>query len=295
MFTRKSIYVRRSMLMTPGNRPDRIMKATSLPCDSLVIDLEDSIPPAEKSAARQITCETIQTLRRNHQEICVRINGLDTPYGLDDLSALPLSMIDSLMIPKVESSQSLLLLEERLNSLHADRDQQYPLQLIVMLETPRGILNALSISDTLPRTKALFFGSGDYCSATGAKISANTLHFPRSVVTAAAAACTIQAIDAAFFERVKDADATQADAIIAREFGFCGKVVFHPNQIDVVNQIFSPSAEEIEAAEKLILGYQESIKKGFGTAVVDGIFVAVDLIGPAQRTLDLARHLKMTK
>jgi citrate lyase subunit beta/citryl-CoA lyase len=268
--------------MTPGNRPDRITKATSLPCDSLVIDLEDSIPPAEKSAARQITCDTIQTLRRNHQEICVRINGLDTPYGLDDLSALPLSMIDSLMIPKVESSHSLLLLEERLNSLHADRDQQHPLQLIVMLETPRGILNALSISDTLPRTKALFFGSGDYCSA-------------RSVVTAAAAACNIQAIDAAFFERVKDAEATQADAIIAREFGFCGKVVFHPNQIDVVNKIFSPIAEEIEAAEKLILGYQESIKKGFGTAVVDGTFVAVDLIGPAQRTLDLARHLKITK
>ena len=295
MFIRKSTYVRRSMLMTPGNRPDRIIKATTMACDALVIDLEDSIPPAEKNKARQITCETIHSLHRNHQEICVRINGLDTPYGLDDLMALPLSMIDSLMIPKVESSHSLLTLEDRLDSLRADRDQQHRLQLIVMLETPRGILNALSIADALCRTTALFFGSGDYCSATGAKNSVNSLHYPRSVVTAAAAASNAQAIDAAFYERVKDAEATRADAIVAREFGFSGKVVFHPNQIDVVNQIFSPTASEIEAAEKLILGYQESIKKGFGTAVVDGTFVAVDLIGPAQRTLDLARHLKIIK
>ncbi len=292
---RKLPFLRRTMLMTPGNRPERIKKALTYQCDALVIDLEDSIPAAQKEAARQITSETIRSLTGAKQEICVRINGLDSAHGMADLRALPLSLIDSLMVPKVESSQSLLELEDHLKILQVDRDQKHRLQLIVMLETPRGILNALTITDTLSRTTAVFFGSGDYCSATGAKVTATALQYPRSVVSAAAAACKMQAIDAAFFERVKDAEATREDALLAREFGFCGKVVFHPNQIDAVNEVFSPSDAEVVAAEKLIANYHDSIEKGFGTAVVDGAFVAVDLIAPAQRTVELSRFLKALK
>jgi len=292
---RKPFYFRRTMMMTPGNRPDRILKATSLACDALVIDLEDSIPANQKQAARRCVVDVLKDLPSNNQELCVRINGLDTSYGLDDLQDLPLQMIDSLMIPKIESAQALLELEDHLVRLGVDLEQEHPMQLIVMIETPRGVLNALSIADALPRTSALFFGSGDYTSATGARVNANTLHYPRSVVTAAAGARKIQAVDAAFFEHVRDSRATREDALIAREFGFCGKVVFHPNQIEVVNEVFSPSLEEIAKATKIVAAYQESAAKGLGTVLVNDVFVAIDLVAPAQRLIDLADQLSKKK
>lgn len=292
---RKPFYFRRTMMITPGNRPDRILKATSLACDALVIDLEDSIPPNQKQAARRCVVDVLKDLPSNNQELCVRINGLDTRYGLDDLQDLPLKMIDSLMIPKIESAQALLELEDHLVRLGVDLEQEHPLQLIVMIETPRGVLNALSIADALPRTSALFFGSGDYTSATGARVNANALHYPRSVVTAAAGARKIQAVDAAFFEHVRDSRATREDALIAREFGFCGKVVFHPNQIEVVNEVFSPSLEEIAKATKIVAAYQESAAKGLGTVLVNDVFVAIDLVAPAQRLIDLADQLSKKK
>jgi citrate lyase subunit beta/citryl-CoA lyase len=292
---RKSFYFRRTMMMTPGNRPDRILKATNLACDALVIDLEDSIPPNQKQAARRCVVDVLKELPANNQELCVRINGLDTNYWRDDLQDLPLKMIDSLMIPKIESAKALIELEDHLVRLGVDQEQEYPLQLIVMIETQRGILNAISIADALARTSALFFGSGDYTSETGAKVNANALHYPRSVVTAAAGARKIQAVDAAFFENVRDARATREDALIAREFGFCGKVVFHPNQIEAVNEVFSPSPEELARAAKIVAAYQESAARGLGTVLVDDVFVAIDLVAPAQRLLDLAEQLSKKK
>jgi citrate lyase subunit beta/citryl-CoA lyase len=217
----------------------------------------------------------------------VRINGLDSPYAADDLASLAFDAIDSIMVPKVESAAALLDLERRLASRCGDR----PIELIVLLETPRGILNALAIADATRRATALFFGSGDYTSATGGAVTDATLHFPRSVVTAAAAAAGIQAIDAAFFQDVKNADATRRDALVARELGFIGKVVFHPNQVGVANAVFSPTPAEIERAERVVSAYRESLAKGHGTSVTDGVFVAVDLVPPAERLLRLASTL----
>ena len=284
--------LRRTMLITPGNREDRMLKAASYPVDAVVFDLEDSVPPEQKSRARDCVATVLESLSDNPREICVRINAPDTAHGIADLQSLPFDKLDSLMIPKVESAAALTGLDDQCRAMKAHIGRNRPIDWIVMLETPRGILNALAIADASARTSALFFGSGDYTSAMGAVINDSTLQYPRSVVSAAAAACGLQAIDAAYFLQVKDAEATRQDALVARQFGFAGKVIFHPNQIDVVNQVFSPTASEIRKAENLIAEYASTQAMGLGTAVSDGVFVAVDLIAPARRILRQAELIK---
>jgi citrate lyase subunit beta/citryl-CoA lyase len=283
--------LRRTLLMTPGNREDRLRKAASYAADALVYDLEDGVPPAEKPRARACVNAALGDTAGDGRERCVRVNALDTPYGMDDLQALPYERIDSIMVPKVESADALRDIDARLTRLRADHGRARPVELIALVETPRGILKALEIADASPRTTALFFGSGDYTSALGATVSEATLHYPRAVITAAAAAAGIQAIDAAFFQDVKNAQATRADALVARAFGFAGKVVFHPNQVAPVNEVFSPSATDVERARRIVAAHEEQLQRGHGTGVADGAFVAVDLVPPARRLLRLAELL----
>lgn len=280
--------LRRSLLMTPGNRPERLRKALDYGADCVVFDLEDSVPPEAKAQARATVAAAVRSAERAGRELCVRINTLGSGFGAGDLAALPLAQVDALMLPKVESAEALRQVERALAEVHADRGRARPLELIVMLETPRGVLRALEIADATPRTTALFFGSGDYTAATGAALTPGALLFARSAVVAAAGAAGIQAIDAAFFLDVKNAEATRADALAARELGFAGKVVFHPVQVGVANEVFSPAPAEIARAERLVAAYREALARGHGTAVADGVFVAVDLVAPAEKLLRLA-------
>lgn len=277
--------LRRSMLMTPGNRPERLRKALAAGADCVVFDLEDSVPPTAKLQARDDVAQVLRELAPGPVERCVRVNSLASGFGADDLAALPLELLDSIMVPKVESAEGLLDVQRLLEALDCDHGRQRPLELVVMLETPRGILQALAVAEASARTSALFFGSGDYTAATGGALTANGLLYPRSVVAAAAGAAAIQAIDAAYFQDVRDAPATRADALAARELGFAGKVVFHPVQVPVANEVFSPTPAEIEHAQRVVEGYRDALAQGHGTALAGGVFVAVDLVAPAQRLL----------
>jgi citrate lyase beta subunit len=280
--------LRRSMLMTPGNRPDRLRKAFGYGADCVVFDLEDSVPPSAKQEARECVARLAAELDRDGRELCVRINSLESGFGADDLAALPLDRIDSVMVPKVESAEGLLHVQRVLEGLECDHGRRRPLDLIVMLETPRGVLQALQVAQACGRTSALFFGSGDYTAATGSAITATSLLFARSTVAAAAGAVGIQAIDAAYFLDVKSAELTRQDAIAARELGFAGKVVFHPVQVAVANEVFAPAPAEVERAQRVVAGYRDALTRGHGTAVADGVFVAVDLVAPAERLLKIA-------
>lgn len=284
--------LRRSLLMVPGNRLDRMRKAPAYGADCLVLDLEDSVPPPHKEQARQAVAQALRELWGGGQELCVRINALASGHGEDDLAALPLDCVDSLMVPKAESAQDLHALDAILTRLEARHARARPIDLIVTLETPRGLLQALPIADASPRASALFFGSGDYTAATGAAVSAQALLYPRSVIAAAAGAARLQAIDAAYFADIRNAQATREDALAARELGFTGKVVFHPLQVPVANEAFSPTAEEIARASRLVEAYRDATAQGHGTALVDGAFVAIDLVAPAERLLERAAQVR---
>lgn len=280
--------LRRSMMITPGNRAERIAKAATLDADCVVLDLEDGVAPADKASARRVINEQLAARAFGRRERLVRINAIGTAAYHADLDTLALGPIDTLFVPKVETADQLRDLTRWLE--HAERTQarRRPVEIVATIETPRGLLRALEIADASPRTTALFFGSGDYTAATGSAVTERALAAPRALIVAAAAAAGLQAIDAAEFNDVKSADAARADALIARELGFAGKLVFHPNQIGPINAVFTPTSDEVAKAKRIVDGYRAASAGGQGTVVVDGTFIAIDIVAMAERTLALA-------
>ena len=284
--------LRRSMLITPGNRIDRIAKAITLPADCIVMDIEDGVAPADKPAARRAIAAALHDLDFSGRERLVRINAIGTADYTADLAALDLSNIDALFVPKVESGDQLRQLTQWLDATETRHPRDKPIEIVATIETPRGLLRALEIADATPRTTALFFGSGDYTAATGSAVTERALAVPRALIVAAAAAAGIEAIDAAEFNNVKNADAARADALLARELGFAGKLVFHPNQLAPINAVFTPADAEVAHAKRIIEAYSNAVREGKGTAVVDGTFIAIDIVLMAERVLARAHRAK---
>lgn len=278
------------MLITPGDRPERLARAVTLAADSVVFDLEDGVGASQKSIARACIAEALQGLDFSGRERVVRTNAASTPDFAADLAALPLDRLDAIFLPKAENPSDVTKLAAWLDASEPGAARARPIDIVVSIETPRGLLRALAIADASPRISALFFGSGDYSVATGSAVTERSLAVPRALIVAAASAAGLQAIDAAYFTSVKDADATRADALLAKELGFCGKLLFHPNQIGVCNEVFSPSPAEIARALKIVAAWDAARKAGHGTAVADGQFIAVDIAAMAERTLSVARQ-----
>ncbi|MCA4919790.1 MAG: CoA ester lyase [Roseomonas sp.] len=276
--------MRRSVMITPGHRPERLAKAVSLPADSLIFDLEDAVPPARKPEARAVVAQALTELSFGGRERAVRLNGIGSADFAADMAAMPWAEIDAVMLPKVERAEDLQKLDAALEQAAPGRE----IAVIATLETPRGILNALQIADASPRLAALFLGPGDYTMQTGGRITPRVLEFPRQILVAAAGAVGAQALDAPFLADLRDVAATRQDAEAARELGFSGKVVFHPDQIAPVNKAFTPSVEEVAKARRYIAAFQEAAAKGENLAYVDGTFIAMDLVPNMERILALA-------
>ena len=276
--------MRRSVMITPGHRPERLAKAVGLAADSLIFDLEDAVPPARKVEARAVVAQALTELSFGRRERAVRLNAIGSADFIADMAALPWARIDAVMLPKVERPQDLQQLDAALDAAAPGRD----IAVIATLETPRGILNALQIADASPRLAAFFLGPGDYTMQTGGRITPRVLEFPRQMLVAAAGAVGAQALDAPYLADLRDVVATRQDAQAARELGFSGKVVFHPDQIAPVNDAFTPSAEEVAKAKRYIAAFQEAAAKGENLAYVDGTFIAMDLVPNMERIVALA-------
>jgi citrate lyase beta subunit len=271
-------------MITPGHRPERLAKAVGLAADSLIFDLEDAVPPARKVEARAVVAQALTELSFGRRERAVRLNAIGSADFIADMAALPWARIDAVMLPKVERAEDLQQLDAALDAAAPGRD----IAVIATLETPRGILNALQIADASPRLAAFFLGPGDYTMQTGGRITPRVLEFPRQMLVAAAGAVGAQALDAPYLSDLRDVVATRQDAEAARELGFSGKVVFHPDQIAPVNDAFTPSAEEVAKAKRYIAAFQEAAAKGENLAYVDGTFIAMDLVPNMERILALA-------
>jgi citrate lyase beta subunit len=271
-------------MITPGHRPERLAKAVGLAADSLIFDLEDAVPPARKVEARAVVAQALTELSFGRRERAVRLNAIGSADFIADMAALPWARIDAVMLPKVERAEDLQQLDAALDAAAPGRD----IAVIATLETPRGILNALQIADASPRLAAFFLGPGDYTMQTGGRITPRVLEFPRQMLVAAAGAVGAQALDAPYLADLRDVVATRQDAEAARELGFSGKVVFHPDQIAPVNDAFTPSTEEVAKAKRYIAAFQEAAAKGENLAYVDGTFIAMDLVPNMERIVALA-------
>ena len=272
-------------MLTPGNQEQRLLKAATLDVDAVIFDLEDGVGPDMKAEARRTVAQTLESVDFGWRERLVRINAVDTDDFDRDIENLPYGSFDTVFVPKVESAAQLIKLDRMLSDIEQSQQRPQPIEIIATIETPRGLFNALAIADASPRTTALFFGSGDYSAATGGSLTKDALAFARGTIVAAAAAAGLQAIDAAYFAAVKDAEATAADARLAKELGFAGKVVFHPNQLAVCNEIFSPSASELERAHRIVEAHRAAAAEGRGVAYVEGEFLAIDIVLMAKRII----------
>ncbi len=275
--------LRRSMMITPGHRRERLEKAVTLAADSLAFDLEDGVPLARKAEARATIAAALRELPFGRRERVVRINGIGTEDFFRDLEALPLDHLDALLVPKVETASAL----QHLDAALAGRE----IGVIATLETPRGVLNALAIADASPRLVGMFFGPGDYTLQTGGALTARALEFPRATIAAACGAVGIQAIDAPFLLGLRNVEGTRADALAGKELGFSGKVVFHPDQIAPINAVFTPDAAEVARATRFVAAYHEAAARGEAMALVDGEFIAMDLVPRMARIIALASEV----
>jgi citrate lyase subunit beta / citryl-CoA lyase len=289
-----NIRPRRSVLYMPGSNARAIEKARTLPADAVILDLEDSVAPDAKAAARQQVMDAVTAGSFGAREVIVRINGLDTQWWLDDLNAVAKAKPDAVLVPKVSSPDHLEDVAERLIDISADQK----IRVWAMMETPLAMLNARDIAaaarDVETRLTAFVMGTNDLAKETRAKITpgrAAMLPWLMNCV-AAARAFGLDIIDGVYNE-LADADGFARECSEAREMGFDGKTLIHPNQIAPCNAAFSPSAEEVAQAQKIIAAFDLPENRDKGVVQLEGRMVERLHAEMARRTVAIAQAIEV--
>lgn len=281
--------LRRSQLVTPAHSFKMVEKAAGLDCDSLILDLEDAVAPSMKPAARENVRRALAELRFDGKEIGVRINGIATPYFLDDLLALERLALDTLVVPKVHRPEDLIAVEVLLRQLEF-RGGPAGVTLQPLIESARGLEAAPEIARASPRVVSLIFGAGDFTADTGMAFTRPALFYARSRVVVAAAAAGVQALDHVHAE-IHDLDGLRRAAQEGRELGFSGKWAIHPGQVAVINEAFGPSPDEVRQAKRIIAAYEAARAAGQGAISVDGAMVDEATLKVMERRAAAARKL----
>lgn len=253
----------RSVLYIPASRVRALDKVRALPTDAVIFDLEDAVAPDEKQAARATLAAELDKGGFGARLRIVRINALDTPWGHDDAKAVADMACDAVLLPKVDGPEDIAALR----AITGD------LAVWAMIETPRGVLNALAIADAAGMA-GFVLGTNDLAKEIGCDTGGDRSQMLAALQTAvlAARAGGISIIDGVY-NAFKDTDGLAAECRQGRELGMDGKTLIHPAQIDVANAVFAPSDAAIELAQRQIEAYDEALGRGEAVAVVDGKIV----------------------
>ncbi|WP_439816934.1 HpcH/HpaI aldolase/citrate lyase family protein [Zavarzinia sp. CC-PAN008] len=275
---------RRSVLYMPGFNARAMDKARTLPADAVILDLEDAVSPDSKDVARKQVAEALAQGGYGHRELIVRINALDTPWGIADLEMAAKSGCDAILVPKVESAAQLQDVETRLEALGAP---EFPC-LWAMMETPRAILAAAEIAAATPRLTCFVMGTSDLTKDLHARHTPMRLPMLVALGTCilAARAEGLTVLDGVYLG-LDDAEGFRATCVQGLEMGFDGKTLIHPSQVAPCNEVFAPSEAEVTSARRIIEGFAEAQKEGKAVVVVDGKLVENLHVAAAQRTLAL--------
>jgi citrate lyase subunit beta/citryl-CoA lyase len=275
----------------PGSTPERIAKAVATAADGIILDLEDAVAPAEKPRAREWVVAALRGVDFRGHERIVRVNPLEGPYGREDLAAVVPAAPDAILVPKVGGAADVSRLEEELGRLEGAAGlPPGGIRLHLLIETVAGVLNAVEIARASARAVALLFGAGDLARETRGRLvpsRAPELHALSQVLLAARAA-GVEALDTPHFA-LDDAPGLEAHARFAADLGYDGKAVIHPGQIDVVNRVFTPTAEAVAEARRVLAAYDEAAAQGSGALALDGHFVDAVHVEMARQTLARAR------
>ena len=276
----------RSFLFAPGNHPRRVEKALTLDADAVILDLEDAVATAEKPATRAAVAAALERARRGL--LYVRVNAVDTEFCYGDLVAIVRPGLDGVILPKVESTAGLATIDWLLAQI--ERDRGLPpggIDLIPIIETARGLDRLGAILATGTRVRRIAFGAGDFTldvNMTWSRGEAELAYARAAIVTASRAAGMEAPLDTVWVD-LSDRDGLEASARTALGFGFQGKMCIHPGQIAVVNQVFTPSAEEIAFAERVAAAFAKAEAEGSAAIQLDGKFIDYPIVYRAQRVL----------
>ncbi|HIM45589.1 MAG TPA: CoA ester lyase [Alphaproteobacteria bacterium] len=274
--------LRRSLLFTPGLRTDRYAKALSGAADMVCIDLEDGVAPDFKIEARDKAIPALfDTALGGSAARAMRINPIKTQIGMRDLLALCDfgSAPPALLLPKIESPEEVRWVAEIL-----DEASYAPTRLMVIIETGRALEAALDIAAASSRIDTMLFGAADLSAEFGSTLDWEALHYARGRAVHAASSAGLDLIDVPSLD-IKDEEGLKREARLAQRMGFTGKAAIHPIQVPPINEIFSPDAETIAFARRVIEAYEESHA---GVALLDGKVVEMPVVRAMRRALAIA-------
>jgi len=274
-------------------------KARESAADVVMLDLEDSVPLNAKVAARRAAIEAVNNLDWGDKTITVRMNGFDTPFGFRDLLEVALETgeaLSAIVIPKVDHPADIHCAARLLDGIEMEHGKGSPMGIEATIESAQGMQNICDIAVASPRLISLIFGIADYSASIGARLTSLSGHgeaeeqiypghrwnFALSRLVMAAKANDLLAVDAPY-GNFKDIPGLQRAASMSCALGCDGKWVIHPGQIDTINRVFSPSAEEIARARKILDAYQVAQQQGIGAAAVDGRMIDNATVRLAQR------------
>ena len=272
------ISVRRSFIFTPGLKPEMFPKAISSGADMVCIELEDGIAIKDKDEARKNTFKALETLEvKSGVELVVRVNCQRTKFGLMDLEAVVSSKINvkAIMLPKVKTPDEITFIDDMLTDCGLDTD------LHVIMETNEALESIYDIAHASKRIVALYFGGVDMAAELRVPNEYKNLIYARSRLVHAGASVGVDVIDVPYLD-LEDMDGMKKEAELVRDLGFTGKGSIHPKQINVLNEIFTPSKEEIIKAKRIVDQFKES---DTGLVVIDGKLIEKPVLREMQRKI----------
>ena len=274
---------RRSVLYMPGANERALEKARTLPADALILDLEDAVAPDAKPAARERVCAAAASGEYGSREVTIRVNGKGTPWHADDLRAAAAAGPAAVVVPKVDSAAEVHAIERALS------DAPDHTRIWAMIETPVAVLNCAEIAAASERLTVLVLGTNDLAKELLAEQVQGRapLLGPLSMCVLAARATGRVILDGVYND-VRDEAGFTAECLQGKQFGFDGKTLIHPGQIEPCNRVFAPSEEDVVHARKVIEAYEEARAAGRGVATVDGRMIENLHVDNARRVLSLA-------
>ena len=282
--------MRRSMLFLPGNTPNIIVNGEILGADAVILDLEDAVAPAEKDSARILVRNAIRHMGFGKCEVIVRINAIDTPYWQKDLAAILPARPSLIMPPKTACAADVQQVDAEITRLEEKLGlEEGAIGLMPLIETALGVENAFLIASASPRVKAIFLGGEDLtadlrCKRTKA---GHEIAYARSRMVCAARAAGVEVYDTPFTD-VNDDEGIYTDAQYAKSLGFTGKAAISPRHVKAINEVFSPSMQEIDYAYEVMAAIRIGNEQGKGAVSLRGKMIDAPIVARAQQTIDAA-------
>lgn len=283
--------LRRTMLYVPGNNPGMIKDVHIYGSDSIMFDLEDSVAIHEKDAARYLVYNALKTIDYGDVETVVRINGLDTEYGMDDLEAIVRAKPDIIRLPKTETAQDIQDVEGEIARIErASRIPEGTVKMMAAVESALGIINAYAIATASKRLVGIAIGAEDFVTDLKTTRSPEGIELlaARSQLLMAARAAGIDALDTVFSD-VNDEEGFRNEVKLIKQLGFDGKSIINPRQIAVVHEVFTPNRKDIDKALRIMEAIDVAKAKGSGVISLNGKMIDKPIVERARRVIELAK------